>query len=296
MALLGRVLEEDDAGAVHDLRVWSRRLQQVIVTLCGQALPPEGQIIVKALRRARRCLGPWRDGDVLIELLERKARPLRDHDERDSWDRVRKWTLRKRKNEMSRARRKLVNCKLFSLPRRAHKLIREISAQDEGRDLGPGRVLLASVRNGYEQWREGLSRARESLTAIDIHGFRIQTKRLRYRIELAVDLGDVEAQPAVASLKMLQDELGRWHDQTELAKLCAEALADPEFLTENPRTLGSILRKMDRGRALQIERIRQLLATTHRAVERSALHTWIDRYCGEPPWRAVEQPGLAVAL
>jgi CHAD domain-containing protein len=116
------------------------------------------------------------------------------------------------------------------------------------------------------------------------------------RIELALDLGDVEAQPALASLKTLQDELGRWHDQTELAKSFAEALAEPEFRTQPPRTVASILRKMDRGHALRIERIRQLLETTHRAVERSALHTWIDRYCGQPPWHAVEQPGLAIAF
>jgi CHAD domain-containing protein len=76
MALLGKVLEEDDPTALRDLRVWSRRLQQVIITLFPKTLPAEGRIIVKALRRARRSLGPWRDCDVLIELLERNARRI----------------------------------------------------------------------------------------------------------------------------------------------------------------------------------------------------------------------------
>jgi CHAD domain-containing protein len=126
--------------------------------------------------------------------------------------------------------------------------------------------------------------------------FRIQTKRLRYRIELAADLGDGEAQAALASLKVLQDELGRWHDQTEVARLAAEALADPEFLIQHPRSAATILRKMDRDHTLQIERIRQLLATTHQAVEHSALHAWMERYCGEPPGQAVQQPDLAVVF
>jgi CHAD domain-containing protein len=144
--------------------------------------------------------------------------------------------------------------------------------------------------------REGLSRASGSLEAADLHAFRIQTKRLRYRTELAADLGDGEAEAALASLKILQDELGRWHDQTELAKLAAEALSDPEFLIQHPRSAATILRKMDRDHALQIDLVRQLLATTHQAVQDSAVHAWIERYCGEPPGQTVQQPDLAVSV
>jgi CHAD domain-containing protein len=290
MALLAKVLAEDDPTPIHDLRVWSRRLQQVIITLLPDTLPPEGQIMVKALRRARRSLGPWRDCDVLIELLEGKARRVRDQEERETWDRVRTWALQKRKNQMIRARRRLANQKLFTLPHSAKKLIRQISGQYDGQALDPRSALLTSVRKDYAQWRGALSRARQRLAVTDIHAFRIHTKRLRYRIELAVDLGDGEAQPALASLKTLQDELGRWHDQTALAALVTEALADPEFLKEPPRSVAAILRKMDHDHALQIERIRKLLASTHRAVEQSALHTWIDHYCGEQPGQTVQQP------
>jgi len=48
MALLGRVLEEDDPAAVHDLRVWRRRLQQVIIARFPETLARESQLIVKA--------------------------------------------------------------------------------------------------------------------------------------------------------------------------------------------------------------------------------------------------------
>jgi CHAD domain-containing protein len=207
---------------------------------------------------------------------------------------VRDYALRKRKRQMSRARRKLANRKLFTLALNAPKLIKPVPGPHNGQDPDPRSVLVVSVRKSYAQWHEGLSRACESLNATDIHAFRIQTKRLRYGIELAADLGDGEAQAALASLKMLQDELGRWHDQTELARLAAEALADPEFLMAHPRAVAAILRKMDRAQALHIERIRRLLATMHRAVGQSPLHAWLARYCDEPPWPALQKPDLAV--
>src|SRR5215470_5204720 len=78
VGLLPKVLAEDDPDAVHDLRVWSRRAQEVVVTLFPKPLPPEARAMVRTLRRARRSLGTWRDCDVLAELLERKVRRIRN--------------------------------------------------------------------------------------------------------------------------------------------------------------------------------------------------------------------------
>jgi CHAD domain-containing protein len=133
---------------------------------------------MKALRRARHSLGAWRDCDVLIALLERKARRIRRADEKQACEMIRDLARKKRRGRMRRARRKLASRKLVALV---------------------------------------------------LHAFRIQTKRLRYRVELARDLGSNAAQEALDSLKTIQDELGRWHDSTELVMLAADALADPEF-------------------------------------------------------------------
>ena len=293
VALLPRVLSKDDPDAIHDLRVWSRRSQQLIVALFPQPRPREAQAIMKALRCARHSLGAWRDCDVLIALLERKARRIRRADEKQAWEMIRDLARKKRRGRMRRARSKLANRKLLALVHRGQKLIERRVARNGERHQDPLAAFVSSVSEAQAKWREGLACARASLTTGDIHAFRIQTKRLRYRVELARDLGSNAAQEALDSLKAIQDELGRWHDSTELVMLAADALADPEFLAQHPRTAAAVLRKIDRNSALQIERVRRLLEFTHEGLERSAIQGWIRAYCGRESVRSGEGVGGA---
>ena len=76
--------------------------------------------------------------------------------------------------------------------------------------------------------------------------------------------------------------------------LAADALADPEFLAQHPRTAAAVLRKIDRNSALQIERVRRLLESTHEGFELSAVQAWIRAYCGRESVRSGESVGGAV--
>jgi len=234
-------------------------------------------MMVKELRRVRRLVGPWRDCDVLIDMLQQKARRISNPEERQVWDKVRAFALRKRKRQMDRARRKLAKCTLSNRAQSTPMLFQRAEQQDRP-DIETRSAFLASVVKEYEQWRDGLSCASASLVPTDIHRFRIHTKRLRYRIELAAELGAGESSAAISSLKMLQDELGLWRDQTELARLSGEALADADFLVEHPRPVSAILRKLDRDRTIRDERIRSLLASTLPEVGQLTLHLWVTQF------------------
>ena len=118
---------------------------------------------------------------------------------------------------------------------------------------------------------------------MEVHAFRIRTKQLRYRIELARDLGDSNAEAALVFLKSLQDVLGDWHDNVELERLTAEALANPEFLLQHTKLVALLLRKSDRERAVQSNRVRHLLADTNHNIRGSALDAWITRNRQELP-------------
>jgi CHAD domain-containing protein len=261
LSLLPKVLGEDDAGPVHDLRVWSRRLQQVIVTLFPDERVPEARDMVRALRRARRSLGGWRDCDVVIAILERKLRRVRNPDERRGWELVREFARVRRQRQMNRARSRIANRRLFTLAQRGRYLIEQRAGANGSGNADPLAVLATSVNAAYSRWLEAMSRAESNFTSSEIHEFRIQTKRLRYRIELLRDVGSTAAPAALESLKSLQDELGYWHDSLELATITAQALANPEFLMHYPRSAAVMLRKMDRENAHHLKRIKQLLAS-----------------------------------
>jgi CHAD domain-containing protein len=142
-------------------------------------------------------------------------------------------------------------------------------------------ALYSSVSESHEQWRLALSRACESFEPTDIHAFRVASKRLRYRIELARDLGDGEARAVLVSLKTLQDELGRWHDRLDLGALATEALANPQLLLAHSRAASAVRRKLARDNATQSERVRRLLINTRDAAGQFPIEVWVRRNCGK---------------
>jgi len=281
LVLLPKILGADNANAVHDLRVWSRRSQQVVAMLHPKPAPAVRKIL-RGLRQMRRSLSVWRDCDVLIHLLEERLRRVRNPEEKIAWEMVRDRAVRKRERQMRRARRSLAKSTLFTPAQDGKRLEDQILRQIDYADTDPRARLASSIAGAYERWRANLSRAGSSGDPADIHAFRIQTKRLRYRIELARDLGDRNTSAPLACLKRLQDRLGWWQDRYALAQLCAEALADPRFLFPHARAAAAMLKKLAGLRASQSDRIERLVAAIREGAESSALHDWSAGYCRAP--------------
>ena len=59
-----KVLKGDDADAIHDMRVASRRLQQVLDLLYPKPRPQELRRLRRQIRRCRQVLGDVRNCDV----------------------------------------------------------------------------------------------------------------------------------------------------------------------------------------------------------------------------------------
>lgn len=299
VALLPKVLGEDDQDAVHDLRVWSRRLQQVIATLFPDPMPPEARAMVRTLRRTRRSLGGWRDCDVVIALLIRRVRVTRNEAQKQAWEFVLAAARRKLERQMRRARGRIANRKMFTLTQRGRALAEQAGAAIDQHRANPLATLATSVAAAYDDWRTGLERAKGSIDPLEIHAFRIQTKRLRYRIELLRDLGSATARNALESLKKLQDELGRWHDNLAFMRITAEGIADPDFLIANPGAAAQILRKLESDDARYLKKVRHLLQTMHDEADASPLHAVINEFRGlitvEPPAATSNGTGSAIA-
>ena len=88
----------------------------------------------------------------------------------------------------------------------------------------------------------------------NVHALRIATKRLRYRVELAGDVGERRAAEVLPWLEKLQDAIGRWHDRQVLREVAGHA--------------GKRDGLRDRGG------LREIFALSGRTKERDALTGW----------------------
>lgn len=284
MKLLPEVLTSEHVEAVHDLRVWSRRLQQVLVTMFPKVQENRAGSVIRALRQSRRGLSGWRDCDVLIALLDRRLRKLRDPDERRAWGLVRAYLVNKREKEIRRARRTLTKRKLFTLAQRTQVLLKErgLDAASNADAAYADFIAIVSefIKAAYADWQAALARAAESGSQADAHYFRIKTKQLRYRIELARDLGYKELLLPLNWLKWLQDSLGDCHDRAELARLATEAIANTEFLLNAPRPASLLLKRLARELLSEATKVKSLLAAAKNGGELSPLEGWVASHSG----------------
>ena len=243
------VMGGDDPETVHDVRVWSRLLQQSLVALFPKPLPEKARRLRRTLRRVRRALGEWRDYDVVLQLVVRERQRTRSPAKRQAWELVREYLREKRIRQVLRSRQKLLKHNLADFAGRAQRLLERPAGEESAQaSVAP---LHASIETAWTQWQSALAQAQDTRQARDIHMFRIATKRLRYRIELAHDLEDGDTQPLLDWLKELQEAVGAWHDRQTLHQAIAEALARPEFLPRETDAAHTLLAELERGHSRQ---------------------------------------------
>ncbi len=209
-----------DERAIHQARVATRRLRE-IVPLAVDTRSGRGQRLARRLRKLTRALGPVRELDVAIGLLDTRVagRPapgvvaMRAHLTEgrkeaftaltDAWDAARAARLLDRLGRLAADRRGSRRQAVAALPKR---LRRGLSR----RVLDRARVLGVAV-----------AAAGAILIVARVHEVRIATKRLRYALELAGELRLVRTAALVAGLRTVQDILGELHDLDVLRGRCA---------------------------------------------------------------------------
>lgn len=199
-----------DEEALHQLRVWGRRLRVALPVL---ARKPGGRRVRRSLRILRdmtRTAGSSRDLDVMAALLDAQMKGLRVYPEPLKVLRRRLLAARARSRrrmaeglldlEIARVRRDLRRI----VSRRADALFTVLLRLREARDErgAAALALLARLRDEFDP--EGL------------HRVRILARRLRYLAEL-YDAVRGQQSDAPELLKQLQDALGQLHDSWMLS-------------------------------------------------------------------------------
>ncbi len=245
MSLEPKVLRGDDPDAIHDIRVASRRLQQVLDLLFPAPRPREIRRLRRRIRRCRRALGEVRNCDVLIDRVEKfLGRKRTAH--RDTWTTVQHYLRERRSASFRKALRKLskVNLAVFYVrlrtclasdglaPEPPHPHAPMAQAERSAPENFPGRVAQALERvwNGFESQ---IALAHRDPRAPVVHGVRIAAKRMRYLIEVIHAFEVSGSAEALAWLRKLQQHLGDWHDLEVLEQMMIEMVARPEFLRDH---------------------------------------------------------------
>lgn len=213
---------------LHKTRVASRRIREALPVIAVCAPPDRVRKLNKKMRALTRYLGPIRELDVELDLLEK--RPPTPNVSGRALELVRRGIAAERQA----LRHELVENAPVS---DVKKLIRKLEQVAKHQNGTPKRA-----RRYEAQWRGALAarllrRAKALRAAIEesgplyaperLHAVRIATKKLRYALEIAQDAGIPRAGVLIRMLKRHQDRLGHLHDLQALLKHVREAQASP---------------------------------------------------------------------
>ena len=262
VALAPELRADANPKTVHDVRVWSRRLQQAVSAVFPKPRSGKVRRLRRTPRRVRRALGEWRNCDVLLEIVTWQERRTRSDAKRRAWAFVHNHLLQKRSKEVARAGKKLLRQDLGDYAALARRVLRK--PPDESPEILTQR-LCGSVHDAWTKWQAALARAQETRAVDDLHAFRMATKNLRYRTEILYDVGHRQLTAQLKWLADLQAALGVWHDRRVLNQAVAEAVARPEILLNEMQSARILLAGLERDRSRQADEVEKIfcLAIEH---------------------------------
>jgi CHAD domain-containing protein len=261
MTLEPKVLRGDDPGAIHDMRVASRRLQQVLDLLYPPPATGEIRKLRRVIRRSRRCLSEVRNCDVLLKNVSARLARKRMA-RREEWAAIEAYLHQRRSKNIEKALRKIgkMNMASFYVHLKGHLTVngnkRHTAAhhllnpaiQEHTQDLLYER-LGRSVEQVAQAFGNQIDQSLSDPRAPVVHATRIATKRIRYLIEIVWELGVAGSDEWLVWLRQIQRQLGEWHDLEVLEQVMIEMVARPEFLRDQLDIAMGVQKLIVRNRA-----------------------------------------------
>ncbi len=201
-------VKRGEASAVHRARVATRRVREALSLVEGAGGTRK---LAVSVRRLTRALGPVRELDVTLDILDSMARSGEIPVQAAAFL---AGALREERERLhASAVRQVERCDVERLRRKA---IAAGTRADAERGGGTDRKRLAAARKRAARRGTALRDAIEHAAAVylpdRLHEVRIAVKKLRYAMEIARELGHSRARARLERLKGAQDVLGRMHD------------------------------------------------------------------------------------
>ena len=282
ISLEPKVLKGRDPEAIHDIRVASRRLQQVLDLIYPPPGPSKIQKIRRTIRRSRRTLSEVRNCDVLLERTRRILARKRAS-RRAVWSAFRDYVAERRERSFRKASRQLSKLHLSAAYLRLQASLALSIASAGQRDASGEKANLQqrmaqSLRETWSDLDGCVKQAREMPDSASLHAVRIAAKKVRYLMEVIHALEVPGSGDAVASLRRLQRHLGDWHDLEVLDEMLLGMVAQPGFLTERLELAMDVQRLMLRNRKSKLAYVEQFLHRTSGSEEWLELEVWVRTY------------------
>lgn len=294
VSLEPKVLLGDDPDAIHDLRVATRRLQQVLDLIFPTPRPGELRKLRRRLRRCRRSLSEVRNFDVLLERVDATLARKRTA-RREAWEAIRGYLKESRTVKLETALRKLTKANLSAiyvrmkdcLPAKGHSHLATETADQlcagENPNAGQFYVRVSEgLRTVWDAFELEVAQSRHGADPAVLHRTRIAAKRVRYLIEVIHAFDVAGSKEALIWLRNLQKHLGRWHDLVIFEDTVIGMIADPAFLRNHLKIAMEIERLILRNRALKTKLEKKYLEMTTDKTGFFRTKEWVRRVAETP--------------
>lgn len=286
-----KVLKGDDADAIHDMRVASRRLQQVLDLLYPKPRSEEVRRLRNQIRRCRQLLGDVRNFDVMVEIVSRSLARKRSA-RREAWTAVQHFLLQRRAEIFQHTVRKVGKINLSVLYVNLKELLQETPRDDVAEHHGQlavaprpefARDLNRALEFVWNRFESQIAHSHRDSHPEIIHGARIATKRLRYLLEVFHEFSVPGSADALICLRQLQKDLGDWHDLVVLEQVMIEMLARTEFLRDHLPLAVNVEKLILRNRENRVGLEEKYFHLSGDSTEMHRLKDWVSHRLGTSP-------------
>jgi CHAD domain-containing protein len=255
--LRGAALDSDDIGAVHDMRVATRRLRSALRDFAPLLRKRPLKIVGKDLKKLADSLGAARDEDVVIAALKKLRKKAGDKAVKTGIAKLIGERRANRRRAQADLTETLAASAIDDLQTRFYAALEEatrkkanaktVSFTDAGRD-----AVLKSLRE-FCDLSPSLYAPHE---VKKLHKLRISAKRLRYALELFTACWGKRIAPFAGEIAEMQTYLGEVHDADIWIESFSERLLEDnkEISTTNLWLLSRFVKLRTRNyrRALEL--------------------------------------------
>jgi CHAD domain-containing protein len=287
ISLEPKVVAGDEPNAIHDLRVASRRLQQVLDLLNPQPRPREIRRLRRRIQRCRRVLGEVRNCDVFLGRVDRYLARKRTT-QRGTWTAIEEYLRSRRTGLFQKAIRKFNRQNLTGLYVRLREHLRAAGTAPNGNLAMPDGAscpetlagdfrprMARSLEPVWTAFESQVTESRDNPRSSTIHAVRLAAKRLRYLLEVVHEFRVPGCADQLAWLRRLQQHLGDWHDLETQSQTMAGMVARPTFLREHLELCQQIISLIRREQARKKVYEDKYFLMVRESLEWQRLDQWI---------------------